>query len=332
MEEVSTPVRPTTVGIALVAAGTMALTACSPAPDASEAAADGELPEVRIGPLSTQNLLTLSEESGGLADRVGAEATINVAAPFSAFAPAAQALAAGQIDVTSGSVTSLVGAVEASPELVTFAVEVNNNDTQGIVAAPDSDIDSVDDLVGSEVAVNQGGTGEYILLTALDDAGIDPDEVERVYLDPEDSASAFTSGQVDAWATWDAFLASAVSTDGANLVTVAEEIGAVNPTIHVTTREFAENHPEQLRAVYDALVAEGERVNDDLDVIPDAYAQSGLPEHAVEVIREIQPPTIAPADADFVTDLQRAADVYTEHGLIDTEVDVQDNALDVSTR
>ncbi|QVQ52758.1 ABC transporter substrate-binding protein [Spiractinospora alimapuensis] len=326
----TTTPRPLTIGLGLLVVGVLTATACSPAPDASETSADGDLTEVRVGPLSTQNLLTLSEESGGLEDSVGDDATVDVAAPFTAFAPGAQALAAGQIDITSGSVTSLVGAVDATPELVAFAVEVNNNDTQGIVAAPDSDIDAVEDLVGQRVAVNQGGTGEYILLSALDDAGIDPSEVDRVYLDPEDSASAFSTGQVDAWATWDAYLASAVSTDGAELVAVANEIGAVNPTIHVTTREFAENHPEELRAVYDALVAEGERVNDDPDVIPEAYTAAGLPEDAVEVIRGFAPPTIAPADADFVADLQRAADVYADHGLIDTELNVEDNAVDVS--
>ncbi|WP_373412878.1 ABC transporter substrate-binding protein, partial [Streptomyces sp. NRRL B-24572] len=56
---------------------------------------------------------------------------------------------------------------------------------EGILVREGSEITSVRDLVGRKVAVNKGGTVEYLLLKALAKAGIPADKVERVYLRPD---------------------------------------------------------------------------------------------------------------------------------------------------
>ena len=311
------------LGLALVAA-------CSPAPSGSTTPA-GTSQTLDIGPLATLNLLTLSQADGEMRKAVeAASGTVRWSAPFAAFAPAAQALTAGQIDLTSGSVTSLITALETNPDLVAFAVERNDNDTQGIVGAPGKNIHSLRDLVGKSVAVNKGGTGEYLLLQALASAGIPADQVKRVYLQPQDAATAFSSGQVDAWATWDQYLASARTTAGATVVALAKDFGATNPTIHVVSRAFLNAHPAEVAAAYRALQAEAAKAAADPSYLANAYQAKGVSAAAADAIKAVKPPSVVPADVAAQQNFAAVAKFYQEQGLTPKLVDTSRATVDAT--
>lgn len=328
------------VSAALLVAGTLAVGACTgPAAADGDPAGDpvgepGSTPsvELRLGPLTTQNTLTLAAATGRLDDALHAVgATVREAATFPAFAPAAEAMAAGQIDMTSGSATSLVAALAGSPDLVVFAVEVNDGDTQGVVAAPGTGITSVPDLAGRTIAINEGGTGDYLLRAALADAGMSVDDVTPVHLAPPEAATAFASGQVDAWATWDQYLASAQLLDGAAVVARLADVSATNPSVHVVSRTFLEEHPDVVVAAYEALEAQADAVVGDPGVLEQAYREAGAtPEVAAAVVAK-RPPTIAPADDDFAADLAEVARFYAEQGMTPTAVATDTAHVNVHT-
>jgi len=162
---------------------------------------------VRIGWLRGPNDITLAKSRGTL-EKALAEKGIKVewAGPFPAAAPAFEALNAGSIDITAGSSTSAIAALAAKVPLVIFAYQKMAAGSEGIVAKQASGITSIKDLAGKKVAVNRGGTGEYLLMRGLETNDIDPKSVQRVYLSPSDSGPSFLQGSVDAWATWDPFL------------------------------------------------------------------------------------------------------------------------------
>ncbi len=311
----------------LVVAATLTLVACT------SAAIDDTTSNVdvlRAGPLNTQNTLTLATGSGQLEQAISsAGATLEETASFAAFAPAAEAMAAGQIDITTGSSTALVTAAQDNPELVIFAVEANDNDTQGIIAAPGTGITSINDLAGRTVAVNEGGTGDYLLRMALTQMGMSVEDVHVANLAPPEAAIAFAAGKVDAWATWDQYLASGLSVDGAELVTLAADVGATNRTVHVTTRDFLNRHPELIRAAYDALAEQAEAVIADPEVLAAAYRANGAPASVAQTIAAKTPPKIEPADDDFTQELQAVADFYAAQGLTTTATDVSKAVVDV---
>ncbi|WP_156253382.1 NrtA/SsuA/CpmA family ABC transporter substrate-binding protein [Pseudactinotalea terrae] len=309
---------------ALLATAVLTLVACATPDDATGVA------ELRAGPLNTQNTLTLATASGHLEEAVTeGGGTLHIAASFPAFAPAAEAMAADQIDMTTGSSTSLISALQGNPDLVVFAVEVNDNDTQGIVAAPATGITSVGDLSGRTVAINEGGTGDYLLRTALARAGMDIEDVEPVHLAPPEAATAFAGGQVDAWATWDQYLVAAQDIDGATLVAMAADVGATNPTVHVVTRDFLTNHPELVRAAYDALTEQAESVIAHPELLAEAYREDGAAPEVAQAIAAKTPPRIVPADEDFTEQLQDVAEFYAEQGLITSTTDVSEAVVDV---
>jgi len=317
--------------VALVAAAVV-LTGCTGAGPASpgDARDGGTTATLRVGPLSTQNLLTLAVDDGLAARHLTAAGVgLDVSAPFPAFAPAAEALAAGHVDVVSGSTTAVVAALAGDPDLVVVAVEHDAGDTQGIVAH--GDVADVAGLVGRSVAVNKGGTGEYLLRLALRRAGLDPGDVTFRYLAPPDAASAFAAGRVDAWATWDQYLVGAQALPGVRTVALARDLASDNRTVHVTTRDVLERHPEAVAALYDALVAEADALAVDPGRRVAAYRAAGADEDVAAALGELAPPTVGPADATFAAELARVADLYAEEGLVPGAVDVAGAAVDVTS-
>ncbi|WP_327707589.1 aliphatic sulfonate ABC transporter substrate-binding protein [Streptomyces sp. NBC_00464] len=71
-----------------------------------------------------------------------------------------------------------------------------------VIARPGSGIETPADLKGKKVAVAEGTSGDMILNLALNEAGLKPDDVTKVAMDASTVVTAFSSGQVDAAATW----------------------------------------------------------------------------------------------------------------------------------
>ena len=212
---------------------------------------------VRIGWLRAPNDLTLAKAHGSLEKALAAQGvTIEWAGPFAAAAPAMEAMNAGAIDITAGSSTSSITALAGGVPMVVFAYQPMSPASEAILVPRDSPIRTLQGLEGHTVAVNHGGTGEYLLMRALDRHGIDPSTVRRVYLSPSDSGPSFLAGRVDAWATWDPFVAIATATYGGRVLADGAAIHSENAVVLVASKAFATRHAALLRAVFKVLQAE----------------------------------------------------------------------------
>ncbi len=107
-------------------------------------------------------------------------------------------------------------------------------------------------LVGKRVAVNPAGKGEYITLKALQQAGIPFDKVERVPLQQAEAGSAFSTGQVDGWASFNQPYQEAKAAGGVEIAT-EESIGSVDNTIVAFRTEVLEERPDVADAYLKAL-------------------------------------------------------------------------------
>ncbi|MFD5320698.1 NrtA/SsuA/CpmA family ABC transporter substrate-binding protein [Streptomyces sp. NPDC127098] len=302
-------------------------------------AADGAEPAVtiRIPDPGNSGVLALGKQDGSL-ERALAEVNAEVAWTGSAgpFAPAAQSLNADQLDIATGSITSGITSLSQNPGFAFFTATAPDPAGEGILVRDGSGIDSVADLVGRKVAVNEGGTGEYLLLKALQEEGIDPDEVERVYLRPDQTAAVFNAGQVDAWAVWAAYSVAEIGSGDAHFLVDGADIGSDNYSLTAVRTEFAEQHPDVVRALYtylhEASVREREDpeafLNVNTDVGPQALTGEAL---RVQVEFSAQGGTVEPiTDAD-IERFQDVARFYAEQGVTPEEVDIAAHVLDVTT-
>ncbi len=287
---------------------------------------------VRIGWLRGTNDLTLSKARGTLEKALAArDARIEWDGPFPAAAPAVEALNAGAIDITLGSSTSSVASLSARAPIVIFAYQRMGPDAEALVVPGNSPIRSIADLPGHSVAVNRGGTGEYLLMRALQTHGIDPATVRRVYLGPADAAPAFASGAVDAWIAWDPFLTTARDSYGARVVANGPAMGSENAIVMLASRDFTARHRALLQAVYDTLLTDNAwAVAHPLEAgmiwarelkVPAAMAAAFGANDAV--------PTIAVGPAQTLQ-IDHVADWYAQAGIIPAKPDMQGSTIDLS--
>ncbi len=214
---------------------------------------------VRMAVSRAYNSLMLARARGEMERNLAAQGiSIKWVGPFAAMAPQMEALTAGEVDFGSGSSSALASAVLARVPATVFGYTIEKPGFEGIIVTETSSLKSVHDLIGKKVAVNRGGSGEYLLLKALEYTAIPVDKVTRVYMGPADSGSALQLGNVDAWATWDPFISIAEDKFAAKLIVPADTIGSENAIVMVVRTAFLQGHPEVTREVFHQL-----RMSDD---------------------------------------------------------------------
>ncbi|WP_432113105.1 ABC transporter substrate-binding protein [Streptomyces sp. S1] len=335
--------RPLTPLAALAALAALAtVTACGGSPAADTAAGKGDGPKgakgtvtVRIPDPGNSGVLALGKKDGSL-DKALAAVGAKVAWTGSAgpFAPAAQAMNADQLDIATGSITSGITSLSQSPGFAFFTATDPDPVGEGILVREGSDIASVKDLVGRKVAVNKGGTGEYLLLKALAGAGIPADKVERVYLRPDQTAAVFNAGQVDAWAVWSTYAVAEIGSGKARFLADGTAIGSDNYSLNAVRSKFAEEHPEIVKALYAYLHENSAKEKKDpaayLNVFTDAgpTAVNGKAKE-VQIAFTAKAGTVDPIGPEDVKRFETVARFYADQKVTPNKVDIAAHLLDV---
>lgn len=129
---------------------------------------------------------------------------------FTSGPPQIEAATAGKIDfAVTGNTPPIFGAA-ANAKVKIVTGYANNASGDAILIPGTSSLASVADLRGKKVAVAKGSSAHGHLLLQLNKVNLTlgpGKDVEPVFLQPADALSAFTSGNVDAWAIWDPYTA-----------------------------------------------------------------------------------------------------------------------------
>ena len=134
------------------------------------------------------------------------------------------------------------------PYQVAFVLDVAG-DNEALVARNASGVTDVAGLRGKKVATSFSSTAHYSLLAALNQAGLSDKDVDLVDLEPQDIASAWKRGDIDAAYTWLPVL-DTLRKDGKQLVASKELATAGKPTLDlgVVSTDFITQHPEAVDA------------------------------------------------------------------------------------
>ena len=130
----------------------------------------------------------------------------------------------------------------ADVPLVYLAADEAAPEREAIVVRETSPVRSVRDLRGKAIALERGSNVHYLVIRALEEAGVAYDDVRLVFLAPDEARRAFEQHQVDAWAIWDPVLSAVRHELGARVLRDAAGL-ASNVAYYVARREFAETHP-----------------------------------------------------------------------------------------
>lgn len=287
----------------------------------------GDDATMRVAYLSTANYLTTVRDEPFLDETMGST-NVDFTGPYNP-TDAYAAVLSGNADATSTGTGSFIKFLAQGQPWTAFAIEYYNGDSQGIVAAPGSGVESLDDLAGKKVAIiKRGGTGDYVLHKALEGSNVGVDDVDVVEMSPSNFQAAFTSGQIDALSSFDQNLAAAMATPGAKLLVNGEDYDNHNVSIHIVSRDFATKHPEAVKAMYRALVKESEAAAKRPAIITDAYRQFGASDEVADQVSHFDVPKILPIDADGRAMLEAHAKEYVDFGFIDEMPDIKAATMD----
>jgi sulfonate transport system substrate-binding protein len=307
-----------TLGLLFASAAGVALSATLPQARAAEA-----LKELRIG-YQKYGTFTLLKGRGTLDKRLLEKGITVKWTEFPAGPQLLEGLNVGSIDVGTVGEAPPIFAQAAGASLVYFGNEPPCPASEAIVVPKGSLLHSVTDLKGKKVALNKGSNVHYLLVKALEKAGVEYAAIQPVYLPPADARAAFERGAVDAWVIWDPFLAAAqkqlgarVLLDGAGLVS--------NHQFYLSSRPFAEQHPDVVRIVLDELVKVDEwgRTHQK-DVAAILSAQTGLPADVVALAAERYSYGVKPVTPDVLAAQQKIADAFHHLKLIPKAIVVRD--------
>lgn len=298
-----------TLGMLFAAAVAVPLT------DLPQAHAAGAPREVRIG-YQKYGTLTLLKGRGTLEKRLAEK---NIAVKWTEF-PAGPALLeglnVGSIDFGTVGEAPPIFAQAAGANLVYVGNEPPSPGSEAIVVPKHSLLRSVAELKGRKVAFNKGSNVHYLLVKALEQAGVDYRAIQTVYLPPAEARAAFERGAVDAWVIWDPFLAAAEKQLGARVLADAKGLAA-NHQFYVAARPFAEQYGDVVRIVIDELakVDEWGRTHQQ-EVAAILAAQTGLPVDVVALAAQRYAYGVRTVTPDVLAAQQKIADTFYNLRLI----------------
>lgn len=125
---------------------------------------------------------------------------------FPAAAPLLEALNAGAIDVGLVGDAPFTFAAAANVPVKAVAAIRQSREGLAILVPKESRIQSVTDLRGKKIGTGRGSVGHQLALAALEKHGLTLKDVQLVFLLPSDAKTAYSSGSIDAWATWEPYV------------------------------------------------------------------------------------------------------------------------------
>jgi len=227
----------------IIIAFILILTGCSQSKSVN-GTAEGKNTTVTIGYQQSLSPVLLAKEKGWF-EKEFKKKGVNVKwAEFQSGPPQFEAMSSGRIDFAQvGNAPVIVGQAANIP-FKEIALSSEGTKGNAILVQKNSKIKSLKDLKGKKIAVAKGSSGFNLLYVALNKAGIKPNDVQIIQLQPDEAQPAFESGKVDAWSIWEPFVSLQVIKKGARVLADGTTLDLTSPGFTIVRSAFAKEHPE----------------------------------------------------------------------------------------
>jgi sulfonate transport system substrate-binding protein len=278
--------------------------------------------KLRIGYQKSSTLITILKARGSLEQAL---APLGVTISWNEFAsglPLTEALNADAVDFSADVADTVpVFAQAAHARFVYVAQEAPSPGAQAIIVKRDGPLRTLADLKGQRIAVTKAAGSHYMLLAALAKAGLAPADVRVSYLTPADGRAAFERGSVDAWITWDPYVAAVDKSPAVRILANGEGLASYQ-RYYLASSSFAAAHPDVIGIVFAQLASAGTWVRAHPDDAAKLLAPIwGLDAATIERANARRSYAVRAVDAQNFGEQQKIADTFYRAGLLPAPVD-----------
>ena len=285
---------------------------------------------LRIGYQKSATLLNALKSQGTLEKRLQPQGITVQWSEFSAGPAILEGLNVGQIDFGYTGETPPIFAQAANAPLVYVAYETWGPKAEAILIPKDSPIQNVADLKGKKVALNKGSNVHYLLVQALENAGLQYSDITPVFLPPADARAAFEQGSVDAWVIWDPYLAVAETAIGAKILT--DGTGLVeNRGFFLASQKFVEQNSPVITAILDELKTTSEWAKTNPQKVAEFLSkETGIDVNSLLLAESRRSYSVEPLTSETISSQQKIADTFYRLQLIPQQISIQSAVKNLS--
>ncbi|MFP3122445.1 aliphatic sulfonate ABC transporter substrate-binding protein [Ectobacillus funiculus] len=211
---------------------------------ASEKKENNENLTINIGIQQSLGPLLIAKEKGWFEEefkKVGVKVKWTV---FQSGPPHFEALAANRLDFGAVGNSPVIAGQAANIQFKEIALASDGLKGNAILVRKDSSIQTLKDLKGKKIAVAKGSSGFNVLYRALDKAGLKPEDVKVIQLQPDEAQPAFETGAVDAWSIWEPFVSLQTIQKDARILADGASLNVYSPGFVIARTAFTKEHPE----------------------------------------------------------------------------------------
>lgn len=240
---------------------------------------------------------------------------------FAAAAPPVEALNAGAIDCGGVGDAPFAFARAAGVKAKVITATRSSGASTALLIPATSTVRTFADLKGRTIGTGKGSVGHFLVLAALEKAGLSASDINLAFLSPADAKAAFVAGAIDAWSTWGPYVYLAKEQNKARILLDGQGLMSGLSYEVATERAIAEKH-DLLRTFADRLEKALRWGLTNVDAYATAWAnETGVPYDVARQTLLVRGFTPAPIDARMIADQQRTVDVYFQAGVLPVHYD-----------
>jgi taurine transport system substrate-binding protein len=171
-----------------------------------------------------------------------------------------KAMASGGVQVGEVGSAGIAAAVSRGEPYELFWILDDIGDAEALVAKNGSGINSVKDLKGKKIAMPFNSTTHFHTMVALEQAGVDPKDVQILNMRPPEVRAAWQRGDIQATYIWDPVL-SEVKKDGKVIMTsgkLSAETGKATFDGYIVNKDWAKQNRDFMVKFVKVLAAADE--------------------------------------------------------------------------
>src|SRR5690625_811427 len=235
-----------------------------------------------------------------------------------------EALNAGSIDIGRTGNSPVIFAQAAEASFVILAAGKSKFHGSGILVRENSNIKQIKDLKGKEIGFAKGSSSHFLLVKALEQDGLNYEDIDPAFLSPGDARVAFEQGNIDAMVVWDPYTASTELHSEGVLLTNGEGLSS-DRDFFVATRTFIDNH----QSIGDILIEEVSKSSDwsnnnHHELVEMLVPLLNIEEDSIRMAVERRTYGVDDINEEIIEEQQDIANLFYELDIIPTEINVRD--------